>query len=1364
MDAPGSILEAERLASLRRYQLLDTPADRTFDRVTAIAARLFKVPIALISLVDRDRIWFKSRYGLDIPQINREPGLCASAILQNDVYEVTNALVDPRTLNHPLVRGDLGLRFYAAAPLTNPAGYHLGTLGIMDRQPRHLTAAETETLKDLAAMVMDEMELRLSARLLVTTTEAQQANIQDLYQRAPCGYHSLDENGRYIAINDTELEWLGYRREQVVGQLCFADVLTPASQITFAANFPVFKRRGQVHNLEFEMVRADGSTLWVLINAIAEFDPQGNFVKSRSTVHNISDRKQAELTLLHLNESLESLVVDRTHQLVERTAQLAERNHDLEQTNRDLYLSNLRFRNAFDYASTGMALVSLSGNWIQVNRSLCEMTGYSEAELLATDFRCMTHPDDLATDLDQVQRLLEGTISHYYLEKRYRHKQGHWIWILLSGSLVRDLQQQPLYFVAQIQNIHERKQAELALKKSQAMLLEAQAMGHIGSWEYEVATGKVTWSAEKFRILGRDPALGEPSLEELLRLYHPEDGDLLRQAIDTLLTTGTPYSLRLKCTRGDGSIRHLEDRGEAEYDQQGQVLRLFGIVQDITEQVQAEQDRQEMSTALSHAVEGISRLDTGGHYRSVNQAYAEMLGYTPAELVGQPWTLTVHPEDLPAVTAAHQTMLQQGKAQVEARGQRKDGSVFYKQLVMVAVYDDQHRLSGHFCFTQDISDRKQAELALQQELQRLSEVITTQQEVALNTPDNEQVTAIVMAHAQHLTGAEGAAIELLEGQELVGRAATGLAQPHLGWRLPLDASLSGRCLTTGQALYCQDITQDERVNVPWARSLGLRTMAVVPLIYQTERFGVLKVVSTQPTALIETTQQTLQLLAGLLAASLHLTAIFEAKNTLLQQLQDSEVRYRSVVSALSEGIVMLQADGTLSACNASAAKILARSRDRLLNQRITDLGITLVREGGDPCPMADSPPLITLRTGQPTSNTVLGLVQPTGITWISMNTRPLVHGDQAHPDAVVVSFMDITELRRSEVAALRRQAARERLLSEIAQRIRQTLDLEAILTTTVREVQHFLHTDQVMIYRVEPEGSGTIIAEAIAPGCRSLLGQVHPPLAASQLAFYQAGHLQVCADLPSQPAPLCPLDSLTQARAKIAVPIVQSNRLWGMLLVYHHAPGPRPWTTEEIDVLQRLAIQLAIAIQQSQLYQRLQAVNQQLEHLATHDGLTQVDNRRSFDTHLQQEWHRLLREQAPLSLILCDIDYFKGYNDTYGHPAGDVCLQKIAQTLTQVVKRPSDLVARYGGEEFALVLPTTDGEGAEAIAIAIQQALAEIALFHGASPISTHLTLSLGIATAIPTAEQTPQTLIDAADGALYAAKRQGRNRYCIAT
>jgi signal transduction histidine kinase len=159
-----SEVEKERINSLKKYDILDTPPDGSFDRITKLAAKLLNVPIAIVTLVDTDRIWFKSRYGLDVQQIGLDPGLCASAILSDDLYEVGDALTDPRTLANPLVASGFGLRFYAAVPLKVRDGYNLGTLCVIDKQPRHLTELQKETLQYLADILIDQLELRLSAR------------------------------------------------------------------------------------------------------------------------------------------------------------------------------------------------------------------------------------------------------------------------------------------------------------------------------------------------------------------------------------------------------------------------------------------------------------------------------------------------------------------------------------------------------------------------------------------------------------------------------------------------------------------------------------------------------------------------------------------------------------------------------------------------------------------------------------------------------------------------------------------------------------------------------------------------------------------------------------------------------------------------------------------------------------------------------------------------------------------------------------------------------------------------------------------------------------------------------------------------
>jgi diguanylate cyclase (GGDEF)-like protein len=177
----------------------------------------------------------------------------------------------------------------------------------------------------------------------------------------------------------------------------------------------------------------------------------------------------------------------------------------------------------------------------------------------------------------------------------------------------------------------------------------------------------------------------------------------------------------------------------------------------------------------------------------------------------------------------------------------------------------------------------------------------------------------------------------------------------------------------------------------------------------------------------------------------------------------------------------------------------------------------------------------------------------------------------------------------------------------------------------------------------------------------------------------------------------------------------------------------------------------------------LETANLQLYRLATMDGLTQVANRRYFDEYWLQQWTLLQEERQPLSLIIMDVDYFKNYNDHYGHLAGDECLRQVAQGISKLLMRPQDLVARYGGEEFVVILPHTPIEGAKKIAEGIISIIYNLNLAHAKSQVSDRITLSIGVACVVPNADLTWEAPISLADKALYQAKQKGRNRIILA-
>ena len=214
------------------------------------------------------------------------------------------------------------------------------------------------------------------------------------------------------------------------------------------------------------------------------------------------------------------------------------------------------------------------------------------------------------------------------------------------------------------------------------------------------------------------------------------------------------------------------------------------------------------------------------------------------------------------------------------------------------------------------------------------------------------------------------------------------------------------------------------------------------------------------------------------------------------------------------------------------------------------------------------------------------------------------------------------------------------------------------------------------------------------------------------------------------------------------------------------ADGRYVWIRDVVHVLRNAAGETEALVgfmfdisERKKTEEQLLALQKQLEEYSYKDGLTGINNRRMFDSVLEVEWASAQRTRRPLSLILLDIDYFKQFNDHYGHIQGDDCLRRVAEALEEAAARPRDCVARFGGEEFVLVLPETDGESAKKIAERCRKLIGRLRIPHEQSGVAQLLTLSLGVGTIIPGAGDSPLTFVDAVDRLLYQAKQQGRDR-----
>ncbi|HWH17668.1 MAG TPA: GAF domain-containing protein [Allosphingosinicella sp.] len=325
LSRPSPDLEERRLAALRRYDILDTPPDGAFDRITSLAASIFSVPISIISLVDTDRIWFKSHHGIEVDEIGREPGLCASAILHEDPWVLTDAAKDVRALANPLVAGEFGLRFYAGAPLRTSDGYNLGTLCVIDREPRPVSQEDIARLEDLAAVVMDQMELRLAARRrlaqleeLVQDRDAQaerageaERRLNAVLDNASVAVFLMDERQHCAYMNAAAERLTGYTFSETQGRPLH-DVIHhtrpdgsrfPLQECAIDRAFP------ENHNVQGEevFVHKDGSFYPVSYTASPIRDETSSTIGTIIEVRNISAEKEAARILQAQTGHLETL-------------------------------------------------------------------------------------------------------------------------------------------------------------------------------------------------------------------------------------------------------------------------------------------------------------------------------------------------------------------------------------------------------------------------------------------------------------------------------------------------------------------------------------------------------------------------------------------------------------------------------------------------------------------------------------------------------------------------------------------------------------------------------------------------------------------------------------------------------------------------------------------------------------------------------------------------------------------------------------------------------------------------------------------------------------------------------------------------
>ena len=381
----------------------------------------------------------------------------------------------------------------------------------------------------------------------------------------------------------------------------------------------------------------------------------------------------------------------------------------------DRRLSAELFASVFDNAPIGQALLAPNGRRLRVNRALCAIGGYSEAELLAGRFEEITHPEDVDRDRDLARRALAGELDSYQVEKRYRHRDGHEVWTKLSMSLVRDELSAPRYFIAQVEDISERKRIEAALRERDRELSEAHRLARLGTWEWDLSEAHARWSEETCRIFGRPPGF-RPSYEEFIGAIHPDD----RAALDARVGGVAPEAesdSECRILRPDGELRHVHIRRFGRVAAGGAVEVLFGTVQDVTDQrladVAIRQARRHAETIVEAMSEGYA-LTVDGTITTVNEAMCELTGFARDELVGAGTPFPFWPTDeLEASMAIRDRIVEQGGGTFDIELMRADGCRFDAEITCRPALNPDGSLLGFVNTIRDVSERRRHEAELE---------------------------------------------------------------------------------------------------------------------------------------------------------------------------------------------------------------------------------------------------------------------------------------------------------------------------------------------------------------------------------------------------------------------------------------------------------------------------------------------------------------------------------------------------------------------------------------------------------------------------------------------------------------------------
>jgi len=578
MTAPLSINEDARLDALHQFNILDTLPSSAFDDITELAAQICQTPIALICLVDRDRTWFKSKIGVEATSGPRDNlAFCANAIMDpNEILVVEDAREDSRFVDNPLVKSELGIRFYAGAPIVTADGYALGTLCVMDREPRQLTTDQLVALRTLSRLILNQLDLH----------RRQQSQLDQVLNLAQDGIFMADPvNLRFVYVNQGAQQQTGYSRAELLGMTVLAITPGTTEESLRARLVPLLNGEVDALTSTSKHRRKDGIDIPVemILQRSADF---AGTVRLVAFVRDLSERKQAEQQRQMLIGSMPDgvLVVDEQGKIV---------------------VANARTEALFGYQPQ-------------------ELLGQSINMLLPEQVRQTHHQH-----LDQYMAAPRTRSMGARLDLFAQRKDGSEFPVDISLSSIET--EHGRSAIAVVRDITERKQREEALRKSKKSHREI--LSRIDEIVYELSGAvdkpfemQVDFVSDQVhRTLGYHPAELKADSFLWISLVHPDDHPALREQTSRIMASGQSGLREYRIRDIHGVYHWMEDRITMETDATGQVARSFGVAQDVTERKVAEKRIRQAEASASAVLASLSAhiavVNRQGIVIAVNEAW-----------------------------------------------------------------------------------------------------------------------------------------------------------------------------------------------------------------------------------------------------------------------------------------------------------------------------------------------------------------------------------------------------------------------------------------------------------------------------------------------------------------------------------------------------------------------------------------------------------------------------------------------------------------------------------------------------------------------------------------------------------------------